>query len=140
AAPVGTADGQVPGHFPRGCPGMGPGREGGAVSGQVRPVYLHPRAQAEALGEALAQLGFTAEVLKTGGHQQHPCVVVSSGPGRVVAATEYVYAAPDEVGQWWFWVSASLEDPVDLDPVAPVSDVSVTADHLSRTLDRKSVV
>jgi hypothetical protein len=104
------------------------------MSGQVRPVYLHPGNQAEALGEALAKLGFTTEVLKTGGHQQHPCVVVGSGPGRVVRATEYVYAGPDEGGQWWFWVSSSLEDPVDLEPVAPVSDVSVTADHLARTL------
>jgi hypothetical protein len=109
------------------------------VRGQVRPGYLNPQAQAEALGAALSQLGFTAEVLKTGGHQQHPCVVVGSGPGRVVAATEYVYAAPDEAGQWWFWVSASLEDPVDVEPVAPVSDVSVTADHLARTLTHTRV-
>jgi hypothetical protein len=65
--------------------------------------------------------------------------VVDTGPARVVAATEYVYAAPDESGQWWFWVSSSLEDPVDLEPVAPVSDVSATADHLARALTRARV-
>jgi hypothetical protein len=99
-------------------------------------VYLHPASQAEALRAALAGLGFSAEVLKVGAHQQHPCVVVTSGPQRAVAATEYVYAAPDESGQWWFWVSCSRQDPVDLDPVAPISEVSVTADHLDRTLTR----
>jgi hypothetical protein len=104
------------------------------MSGQMRPVYLHPGDQAEALGEALSALGFTTEVLKTGGHQQHPCVVVTSGPGRVVRAAEYVYAGPDEAGQWLFWLSCSLQDPLDLEPVAPISDVSVTADHLARTL------
>jgi len=60
--------------------------------------------------------------------------MVASGPQRVVAAAEYVYAAPDESGQWWFWVSCSAQDPVDLDRVAPVSEVSVTADHLAREL------
>jgi hypothetical protein len=109
------------------------------VSGQVRPVYLHPGSQARALGEALNALGFAAEVLKYGGHEQHPCVVVAGGPQRIVAATEYVYAAPDEAGQWWFWVSSSLEDPVDLEPVTPISDVSAAADHLARTLTRARV-
>lgn len=104
------------------------------MSGQVRPVYLHPASQAKALGEALTGLGFSAEVLKGAAHQQHPCVVVGSGPARSVAATEYVYAGPDESGQWWFWVSCSAQDPVDLDPVAPISEVSVTADRLAREL------
>jgi hypothetical protein len=104
------------------------------VSGQVRPVYLHPGSQAQALGAALGRLGFTAEVLTWGAHLQHPCVVVDSGPGRAVAVTEYVYAAPDEAGLWWFWLSCSRLDPVDLEPVAPISDVSATADHLARAL------
>jgi len=104
------------------------------MSSQVRPVCLHPGDQALALGEALARLGFTTEVLKSGGHQQHPCVVVTSGPARVMRAAEYVYAGPDQAGQWLFWLSCSQQDPLDLEPVAPISDVSVTADHLARTL------
>jgi hypothetical protein len=104
------------------------------MSGQIRPVYLHPGNQAEALAAALNQLGFTAEVLRQRGHQQHPCIVVDSGPARIVRATEYVYAGPDEAGQWWFWVSSSQQDPVDLEPIAPISDVSATADHLARAL------
>lgn len=110
------------------------------MSGQVRPVYLHPGNQAEALGDALAKLGFTTEVLKTRAHQQHPCVVVDSGPEQTMQATEYVYTGPDEAGQWWFWLSSSLEDPVDLEPVAPISDVSATADHIARTLTRARVL
>ena len=109
------------------------------MSGTVRPVYLHPGTQAEALGVVLAGLGFTVEVLKSGAHQQHPCVVLTSGPARVMRAAEYVYAGPDEAGRWLFWVSRSLDDPVDLEPVAPISDVSVTADHLARTLARARV-
>jgi hypothetical protein len=109
------------------------------MSGQVRPVYLHPGKQAEALCAALSRLGFTAELLKQGGHQQHPCIVVDSGPQRIVRAAECVYAGPDEAGQWWFWVSSSLDDPVDLEPVAPISDVSATADRLARALTRASV-
>jgi hypothetical protein len=109
------------------------------VSNTVRPVYLHPGSQAEALRAALSRLGFTAELLKRGGHQQHPCIVVDSGPGRTVRAAEYVYAGPDEAGQWWFWISVSLEDPVDLEPVAPISDVSATADRIARALTRARV-
>lgn len=109
------------------------------MSGTVQPLYLHPGVQAEALGDALARLGFTATVLRRGGHMQHPCIVVGTGPGRIARATEHVYAAPDDAGHWWFWLSASLEDPVDLDPVAPLSDVSVTADHIARTLTRARV-
>lgn len=104
------------------------------MSSQVRPVYLHPGDQAQALGEALSRLGFTAEVLKSGAHQQHPCVVVTSGPVRVIGAAEYVYAGPDQAGHWLFWLSCTQQDPLDMEPVAPISDVSVTADHIARTL------
>ncbi len=106
------------------------------MSSQVRPVCLHPGDQAQALGEALSRLGFTTEVLRSGGHQQHPCVVVTSGPAGIMRAAEYVYAGPDEGGQWLFWLSCSRQDPLDLEQVAPISDVSVTADHLARTLTR----
>lgn len=105
------------------------------MSGQVRPVYLHPGSQATALGAALTRLGFTAEVLKARDHRLHPCVVVGSGPARTVDKTAYVYAAPDEAGRWWFWRSAP-DDPVSIEPVAPISDISVTADHIARALTR----
>ena len=104
------------------------------MTGAVRPVYLNPGVQAQALGAALARLGFTVEVLKWRAHQRHPCVVVGSGPGRIVRATGYVYAAPDGDGQWWFWQSSCLADPVGLERIAPLSDVSVTADTVARAL------
>jgi hypothetical protein len=116
------------------CAGGLAGREGGGMSGQVRPAGLNPVSQAQALGAALTRLGFTAEVLSRGGHRQHPCVVVGSGPGRIARAAGYVYAGPDDAGQWWFWVSCSRQDPAGLEPVAPVGDVSVTAGHIARTL------
>jgi hypothetical protein len=109
------------------------------MSGTVRPVYLNPGSQAEALGAALTGLGFTVEVLRRDGHHQHPCVVVNSGPARVVYRTEYVYAAPDDDGDWWFW-QPSASDPVAMERIAPVSDVSVTADHVDRTLTRARIL
>lgn len=108
---------------------------GGGVSGAVRPVRLDPRAQAHALGAALDALGFTAEVLSARDHQQHPCVIVTSGPGRIALGACYVYAAPSDDGSWLFWRS-SLEDPLDTEPVAPISEVSVAADAISRELTR----
>lgn len=109
------------------------------MSGQVRPVYLNPAVQAEALGAALSRLGFTAEVLRRGGHQQHPCIVIRSGPGLVACRTEYVYAAPDGDGDWWFW-QPSVADIVAMERIAPVSEVSMTADVIARALTRARVL
>ena len=103
------------------------------MSGAVGPVYLHPAVQASALGAVLARLGFTTVVLSAGEHQRNPCVVVTGGPARVVRATGYVYAGPDEAGQWWFW-QPGLDDELVLEPVAPLSDVSLTADAVDRAL------
>jgi hypothetical protein len=106
------------------------------MSGQVRPVYLHPGSQAEALAGALNRLGFTATVLKSRDYMQHPCVVVNCGRERHLDQTRYVFAAPDlndGEGRWWFW-RPSPHDPLVMEPVAPISDISVTADQLARTL------
>jgi len=104
------------------------------VSGALRPVYLNPGNQAEALGAALTRIGFTASVLKTGAHQQHPCVVVDSGRSRLLWQTEYIYAAPDDDGSWWFWWSSLA--PLATERIAPLSDVSVTADRIAQTRSR----
>jgi hypothetical protein len=109
------------------------------MSGTVRPVYLNPGSQAEALGAALTGLGFTTEVLRWRAHLHHPCVVVNSGPARVANRTEYVYAAPDDDGDWWFWQPAAT-DSVAMERIAPLSDVSVTADHIDRTLTRARIL
>jgi len=105
------------------------------MSGQVRPVYLHPASQAEALAGALRGLGFKTTVWKSRDYMQHPCVVVDCGPERHLGRTEYIYAAPDpddREGPWWFWRPAP-DDPLVMHPVAPISDVSVTADLVTRT-------
>jgi hypothetical protein len=108
------------------------------MTGEVRPVYLNPGVQATALGAALARLGFTAEVLRSRAHLKHPCVVVSSGLTRLLPQPEYVFAAPDDDGDWWFWWP-SAEDLVVLEPIAPLGEVSVTADRIARTRTRASV-
>jgi len=108
------------------------------MSGTVRPVYLNPGTQAGALGAALARLGFTTEVLKARAHRMHPCVVVSSGLTRLLQQPEYVYAAPDDDGDWWFWWP-SPDDFMVLEPIARLSEVSVTADRIARTRTRASV-
>jgi hypothetical protein len=103
------------------------------MNGQVGPVYLSPVVQAEALAGALERAGFTARVLKSRDHMQHPCVVVTCGPGRHLERAEYVYAAPAPgwEGRWWFW-QPSPDDPIVMTPVAPISDVSLTADRVTR--------
>jgi hypothetical protein len=109
------------------------------MSGGIRPVYVHPGRQAEALGAALRGLGFTVTVLRTGPHQRHPCVTVDSGPLRIAYQTGYVYAAPGDGGDWWFW-QPSAADVVVMERIAPLSDVSVTADSVARTLTRARVL
>jgi hypothetical protein len=105
------------------------------VSAAVGPVCLSRGIQAEALAEALRELGFTATVLKTLGHQWHPCVVADSGPARQVRAAGLVYAAPDDGGEWWFWL-ADRCDPVDVTRVAALSEVLLAAGEVDRALTR----
>lgn len=101
-----------------------------AVAGPLRRG-----AQAGALAGALRELGFTAAVLKARGHQRHPCVVVGSGPARLVRAAGLVYAAPDDAGEWWFWL-AERRNPVDVTRVAALSEVSLAACEVDRALTR----
>ena len=105
------------------------------MTGAVHPVYLHPGSQAEALGAALDRLGFTTRVLKSRDYLQHPCVVVNCGPQRHLLRAGYVYAAPEPGGDgtWWFW-QPSPDDPLLMEPVAPISDVSATADLVARAV------
>jgi hypothetical protein len=102
--------------------------------GAVGPVYLHPGSQAKALAAALNRLGFTAGVIKTREHRKYPCVAVDSGPARTVKAVCYVYAGPGEDGQWWFWASSVMGDPIALEAVAPLSEVSAAADAVARAV------
>jgi hypothetical protein len=104
----------------------------------VVPVYLNPHAQAGALAAALTRLGFTAEKLPGHARGGHPCVTVETGPGRIVTAPGLVYAGPGDDGAWWFWL-ASQSDPIGLEPLALISDVSVTADAIDRALTRARV-
>jgi hypothetical protein len=110
------------------------------VSGPLCPVYLHPGAQAGALAAALSRLGFTTRVLKKHEYARHPCVVVDSGPARMVRAVCYVYAGPDGDGQWWFWASWVPGDALALEPAAPLGEVSLAADAVARAVTRPPAV
>jgi hypothetical protein len=98
------------------------------------PVYINPAIQAEALAEALNQQGFQTDVWKWRDYLLHPCVVIRCGT-RHVQQTEYVFAAPEMGGDdsWWFW-RISPDDPLVMERVAPVTNISATADLLARTL------
>lgn len=109
-----------------------------AADTRVAPLYLNPHAQAAALALALRRLGFTADKLAIHARGGHPCVKVQTGPGRIVTAPGLVYAGPGDDGAWWFWL-ASRSDPLDLEPIAVISDVSVTADAIDRALTRARI-
>jgi hypothetical protein len=94
-----------------------------------RPAGPHARIQAEALAAALTREGFTTTVFKTGGHAAHPCVRVTSGRDRRLAVMEFIYAAPDDEGEWWFWWST-------LDRIARLADTGIAADSIARVLAR----
>jgi hypothetical protein len=98
------------------------------------PVFLSPAEQAEALAQALAQLGFSTEVWKSRDYMYHPCVVVRCGT-RHLLQTEYIFAGPNsrDSGEWWFW-RASPDDPLVMEVVYPISQISATADLLARTI------
>jgi hypothetical protein len=82
------------------------------------------REQAHALARELRRRGFTATVVRTRGHQRHPCVHIAARRGW--HRTEYIYAAPADDG-WWFWWSC-------LDAIAPVSDLTAAAETITRVL------
>jgi hypothetical protein len=89
-------------------------------------VQPGPRAQAEALAEALAGKGFTVTILKSGGHRFHPCVLIASSKRPHVA--DHVYVAPED-GQWWFWWS-------NLELIAPAGEVTIAADVIASAFAR----
>jgi len=108
------------------------------MSSASQPVCLDPHAQAGALAHALDSKGFTTAVLTKNGHQEHPCVVVASSPERLARETRCIYAAPED-GQWWFWVAplVSWEPLVPWEPlerIAPISEIDVAADTITRAL------
>ena len=90
--------------------------------GQAAPPS--PRARAHALARELRRRGFTAAVVRTRGHQRHPCVHIAARRGW--HRDEYIYAAPADHG-WWFWWSS-------LDPITPISDPAATADTITSGL------
>jgi len=94
------------------------------MSRAAETISLDPRAQAEALAAALDGMGFTVTVLKSGGHQFHPCVQVSGGSHW--QGTECVYAAPED-GHWWFWWSS-------LELIAPIGEVTMAASEIASSL------
>jgi hypothetical protein len=93
----------------------------------AEPV-LDPHIQAEELARLLTARGLITTVHKTGGHLLCPCIQVRAGRHQLTESTEYVYLVPDDnTGQYWFWSSS-------MDPIAPATEVSVTADWVARLL------
>lgn len=76
----------------------------------------------EALGEVLSNRGFIATVMAGGGP---PCVRVISR--ETSHLSENIYAAPATDGSLWFWWSWA-------EKLAPIADVSATADKLAAVL------
>jgi hypothetical protein len=87
-------------------------------------AQLIARAQAHALAQELGRRGFTATVVRTRDHRLNPCVHIAGRRGWY--RDEYIYAASADDG-WWFWWSS-------LDPIAPVSDITATADKITSGL------
>ena len=100
----------------------------------ANPLYLSPAVQAKALAEALNKLGFNADVRAWREFLLHPCVVIQCGK-RHVQQVEYVFAAPEMGGddRFWFWRCAP-DDPLVMERITPISNVSATADLLARTI------
>ena len=101
------------------------------MGGWLEPGWERAHVQADALANMLAAKGFVTVVYKTGGHQQHPCVKVTSGRWRLVQITEFIYAAPED-GAWWFWWSWE-----SLERIVPVGEVSVAVDKIARAHVRR---
>ena len=96
------------------------------MTSPAEPVTLAPRAQAEALAQALEDRGLAATVLRTHAHQAHPCVAIASRQGPRM--TDYVYVAPED-GHWWFWWSW-------LELIAPAGQVAIAADTIAAAFAR----
>jgi len=97
------------------------------MTSAAQPARPDAGIQALALAAALESRGLVTAVYRTGGHQRHPCVWVASCQGRRVRRAEFVYAAPEDGGRWWFWWSS-------LDRIAPAADITAAADRIARVL------
>jgi hypothetical protein len=83
------------------------------------------RARVEELADELNRRGLATTVLKTGGHQRHPCIRATNK--SVTRMSEDIYAAPAE-GKWYFWWSWA-------ETIAPVEEVEKVAVAISCVLD-----
>lgn len=93
------------------------------------------RALAEEFADILSRRGFVATIHNTFGHQDkdNPCIEIGCGRWRLVGVTEYVYLAPADDGEWWFWQVA--DDPLaPVTRIAPAREVSVAADKVARSI------
>ena len=97
------------------------------MSNWITPESQQRHAQAGALATALAAKGHSVVIHKTGGHALHPCIQVTADRTRPWFGTEFIYLAPDDDGQWWFWWSS-------LDRIAPATEISVAAAMITREL------
>jgi hypothetical protein len=103
------------------------------VNGAVIPLWLDPAVQARALAALLARLGLAAEVVNDPAGAAPPCVAVS-GLAAGGVAYGYVHAAQDRDGVWRWWLA--LPGGPALEAGAPLCEVSLTADAVSRALVR----
>jgi hypothetical protein len=86
---------------------------------------LDAHTQADALKDALMARGLIAEVHKSRGHYLHPFLWVFSEKSE---CAEFVYTAPDNDGQLYFWYSITLER------IVSAAEVSKAADMIAATL------
>lgn len=103
------------------------------MNGSVTPLWLDPAVQARALAALLARLRLAAEVVDDPAGAVAPCVAVS-GLAAGGVAYGYVHAAQDQDGVWRWWLA--LPGGPALEAGAPLCEVSLTADAVSRALAR----
>lgn len=85
---------------------------------------LDPHGQAYALKEALIARGLVVEVYDRRGHYLHPLLWVFSEQTECV---EYLYVAPDNDGQLYFWFAITLERICHAGEVSGAADIIVKA-------------
>ena len=91
----------------------------------LEPGSLIARAQAAMLAKLLNSKGFETVVRQDGGHAVHPCIQITTPRWRLTKVTEFIYVAPTDKGDWWFWWSS-------LELISPAVEVDVAADKIAR--------
>jgi hypothetical protein len=91
---------------------------------------MKPSILALALAAELENMGFRTAVIRTLGHNRHPCVWVASSKERQVRVTEIIYTAPDDAGVWHFWFADTLER------IAPAGQISMAARKIAEAVTR----